>query len=566
VSEIGSCAFAESGSSDTPLEGLTICGYTGSEAEEYANDKGIPFQSLGVCISRDGSSLPYTDLNVNAWYMPSVRKVIEKGLMTGTSATTFGPDKNITRAMFAAILYRLEGRPAVSYSEIFSDVPDGEYYSLAVTWASENGIIAGTGSGKFSPDDNITRAQMAAIMYRYATYKGSDIGEYAPIYNYPDMPDVRPFARRPLKWAVYFKVLTGKNKSGTYYLCPNNDATRAECAAIIVRYTENIQVSGTTVNVTDCGAVANDGEDDTAAFGRAIEKLFTTGSDLDTVYVPSGTFNIDLTNSKVGIYLKSNARLIMNSSAILKVNGTSREDYQVIKASNMNNVIISGGTLIGERYIHEGTSGEGGMGINLYDSTNVTIADMTITKNWADGIYLGSVNDDDTLYGCDNITIDNCRLQDNRRTNVSIVDADNVTINDCIMHSSDGVAPQCNINIEPDDNGAAEMKDRAVQSDQVCKNITIQYSTIYGETNSYSGQYFCFRSQYAPTNVNYITSDNLKVRHCAIHGDCGNYSTTNASIYDTDFYGEDGTFYDGHSTDLSGCTFHDNYCKYTIYW
>ncbi|MCI2048158.1 MAG: S-layer homology domain-containing protein [Lachnospiraceae bacterium] len=575
VSEIGSNAFAESGSSDTPLEGLTICGYTGSEAEEYANDKGIPFQSLGVYISRDRSSLPYTDLNENAWYMPSVRKVVEKGLMTGTTPTTFGPDKSITRAMFAAILYRLEGRPDVSYSEIFSDVPDGKYYSLAVTWASKNGIIAGTGSGKFSPDSNITRAQMAAIMYRYATYKESDIGEYAPIYNYPDMTDVRPFVKRPLRWAVYFKVLTGKKQSGTYYLCPNNDATRAECAAIIVRYTENIQVSGTTINVTDSpyNAVANDDKDDTDAIRRAINSL-NISSGQDTVYIPSGTFNISLSDNggKTGIFLRTGARLIMNSSTILKVSGSSKDDYQVLRVSGgIDNVIISGGTLIGERYIHEGTSGEGGMGVNIYDSTNVTIADMTITKNWGDGIFVGSVSDGDTMYGCDGITIDNCKLEDNRRSNISIVDGDNVTINDCTMtcmiNTSESVAPRCNINIEPNDTGEEDLSLRTVPSDQVCNNITIQYTTIYGDVGHTDGQFFCFRSQHNPDNVDYITSKNLQVRHCSIHGDSGTYSTLNSTISDTNFYNKGGKLiYRPGQTEITHCNFNDGYGQEEAAW
>ena len=127
----------------------------------------------------------FTDVASDAWYYDAVAYVYENGLMNGTSLTTFGPDVNITRGMIVTILYRLDGEPAASVSN-FTDVPANAYYTDAVAWAAENGIVKGYDDGAFGPDDDVTMEQFAAILYRYAAYKGYDVSRLRkpePVYR-----------------------------------------------------------------------------------------------------------------------------------------------------------------------------------------------------------------------------------------------------------------------------------------------------------------------------------------------------------------------------------------------
>jgi hypothetical protein len=183
----------------------------------------------------------FTDLKENAWYISAVSFVFEKGLMTGTSSTTFAPNANITRGQFATILYRMNGSPSVTKTAPFTDLVSGKYYVTPVTWAYANGIIAGYRNSdgtctKFGPENNITREQMAAIMYRYAVFKGYDTTSTTDISGFPDVSQVSGFSQTPFKWAVANSIISGKKISGTSYLSPKGKATRAECAAIIMRF------------------------------------------------------------------------------------------------------------------------------------------------------------------------------------------------------------------------------------------------------------------------------------------------------------------------------------------
>jgi hypothetical protein len=139
--------------------------------------------SFGDCVFADKGT-PFTDLGSSAWVNTAVSYVYGKGLMKGTSDTTFNPTGTLTRGMFAAILYRTAGSPSVTYTQKFSDVPSGKYYSLAVTWASNSGLISGYGdTGRFGPNNNITRAQIAKILYLYAKSKGYDLTADADLFR-----------------------------------------------------------------------------------------------------------------------------------------------------------------------------------------------------------------------------------------------------------------------------------------------------------------------------------------------------------------------------------------------
>lgn len=128
-------------------------------------------------------NLPFTDMNTSDWYYDAVQYAYEKGMMNDTSATTFSPNDTTTRGMIVTILHRMEGTPA-AVGTTFTDVPTGQWYSDAVSWASANGIVGGYGNGLFGPGDPITREQMAAILNRYSQHKGYDTGASGSIAGF----------------------------------------------------------------------------------------------------------------------------------------------------------------------------------------------------------------------------------------------------------------------------------------------------------------------------------------------------------------------------------------------
>lgn len=175
--------------------------------------------------------IPFTDLTQD-WYQESVAYVYRNNLMYGTTNTTFSPDANLTRAMFAAMLYRLAGSPRVVGTCSFPDVPSTAYYLDAVIWGEKNRVIYGEG-GKFNPDGKITREQMAAMMRRYADFCELKTDARADLSGYTDAAAVSSWALNDMKWAVAEHLLYGDTNSR---LNPTNNATRAEAAAILQRF------------------------------------------------------------------------------------------------------------------------------------------------------------------------------------------------------------------------------------------------------------------------------------------------------------------------------------------
>lgn len=177
----------------------------------------------------------FTDVPANAWFYDSVADVSQKELMTGLDGTTFGPAETLGRAQFATILYRMAGSPAVTYTPVFPDVPDGQFYSVPVTWASTLGIVTGyEDSGFFGTSDAINREQLATMLYRYAEKMGLDTSARGDYTVFPDGNQVNGFAEEAMKWAVGKAILTG-NGDGT--LAPQDAVNRAVCAAMISRFT-----------------------------------------------------------------------------------------------------------------------------------------------------------------------------------------------------------------------------------------------------------------------------------------------------------------------------------------
>ena len=181
-----------------------------------------------------GGDNPFTDVKEGDWFYEAVLYVYHRGIMQGTGETAFSPYGDTTRAQLAAILWRLEGSPAPTGGNSFTDVPAGQYYTEAVVWCSGAGLMDGYGGGRFGPLDPITREQLAAALYRYAGYKGWDVsmGGNTNILSYADAFDVSEWAIPAVQWACGAGLMNGTTDGR---LNPQGKATRAELAAMLMR-------------------------------------------------------------------------------------------------------------------------------------------------------------------------------------------------------------------------------------------------------------------------------------------------------------------------------------------
>jgi hypothetical protein len=181
---------------------------------------------------------PYSDVADTDWFYDAVRFATERGLMNGTGDGTFSPGATVTRAMIVTVLYRLEGEPAVSGKLPFPDVKAGEWYSDAILWAFRNEITLGYDDGNFGPDDPLTREQTVVILYRYAKARGLDVGAAAELGKFADAGNVSDWALDALKWAVAEGIIEGRAADR---LAPQGSSTRAEIATILKRFIEGLE-------------------------------------------------------------------------------------------------------------------------------------------------------------------------------------------------------------------------------------------------------------------------------------------------------------------------------------
>ena len=203
----------------------------------YVTDDSAP---VFYTLDESGFSAYHTvldDVSPSDWYYPAVKYVYGRSLMNGVSETVFGPNRNTTRATIVTILWRLDGSPEQSRSSLFSDIPTGQWYTDAVAWALENGIVRGYSDSLFGPNDPITREQLAAILYRYAQYKGYDTAASADLSRYTDLGQLSEWAQEAMAWANSEGIISG---TSAVTLAPKDSATRAQVAALIMRFCENL--------------------------------------------------------------------------------------------------------------------------------------------------------------------------------------------------------------------------------------------------------------------------------------------------------------------------------------
>ena len=193
----------------------------------------MPSGTANVYVRFSGSGLPFADVPSGSWYYDDVAYVYDTGLMTGLTATAFGPNLSTTRGMIVTILWRMENEPAAKHGCPFADVRRGSYYEQAIAWASENGIVTGFDASTFAPDRAITREQLAAILFRFAAYRGMDaVTLRENLSSFQDQAAISAYAVSALNWAVGEGLMQGTGDK----LEPTGNATRAQVAAMLRRF------------------------------------------------------------------------------------------------------------------------------------------------------------------------------------------------------------------------------------------------------------------------------------------------------------------------------------------
>jgi len=197
----------------------------------------LPERSADDNVEANCPSAKFTDVDTSAWYHQSVDYALNKGIMAGMSDTTFEPNSNVTRAQVATMIYALEGRPAVTSIPSFSDVSDSAWYADPVNWCAANGIVAGMGDGSFQPNADVTREQLATMLRSYASYKGKDVSASGDLSTFADADTVSTWATENVAWAVGNGIISGRTGN---LIAPKDTATRAETATMFMQFDKKV--------------------------------------------------------------------------------------------------------------------------------------------------------------------------------------------------------------------------------------------------------------------------------------------------------------------------------------
>lgn len=222
------------------LSDLTVTRPSGNTVKvEHVRGNVFRFAMPGVRVTVDAefvrTTMPFTDVSRGQWFYDAVSFVYWRDLMDGVTSTQFAPDATTTRAMVVQILYRMAGSPTVRGSSPFYDVSNGAWYADAVIWAEANDIVNGMTTTTFAPNTAVTREQLATMLYRYAQYRhyNTSAGANTNILSYYDANRISEYAFSALQWACGEGIVDG---TGTGYLSPQGQATRAQLAAMLMRF------------------------------------------------------------------------------------------------------------------------------------------------------------------------------------------------------------------------------------------------------------------------------------------------------------------------------------------
>lgn len=221
------------------VEAITVLDQGGNKVPVIDNGDGTwsyvqPAGGTTVTVTyRLAADLPFEDVSKDDWFYDHVMYVYQRGLMVGTSETTFSPNAATSRGMISVILWRLAGEPAADNQLSFTDVAVDAYYTEAIRWATSEGIVGGYGNGLFGPEDAITGEQLAVMLYRFAQYMGCDVSASTDLSGYADADEISHYALAAMEWANGEGLLYGMG-DGT--MAPQDTATRAQVDAIIQRF------------------------------------------------------------------------------------------------------------------------------------------------------------------------------------------------------------------------------------------------------------------------------------------------------------------------------------------
>lgn len=254
IVQSGTCALSSGSLADVTAGSEVMAGEDLTAAHRYvvtsdaavlrqAQAGTVAYQGGGTVKSGDGSGtgpsggktgLPFTDVTQDQWFYSAVAFVYEKGYFSGTGATTFAPNDSMNRAMVATVLHRVAGGESVAASELFTDVPAGQWYSQGIAWASAKGVVNGMGDGRYEPDAPVTREQLVTMLYRFEKdYRKVAVPGTGSLNNFIDGAKVSSWAQDAMRWAVGEGLIQGRN---TGHLDPAGTASRAEVATILQRF------------------------------------------------------------------------------------------------------------------------------------------------------------------------------------------------------------------------------------------------------------------------------------------------------------------------------------------
>ena len=210
-----------------------------SGGTRYTPETAAPARGNITLYARwEATGLPYQDISRDAWYFEAVSEATDRGLFQGTSETTFEPESTMNRAMLATVIYRMAGSPAGAAKAPFTDVAAADWFADAVAWAYENGVVKGMSATSFAPLQEITREQLAVMLLRYADLCGYDTSARASLKDFADAAKVSDYAADAMQWAVANGILNGTDGKR---LDPAGSATRAQCAAMLVRFLDKFE-------------------------------------------------------------------------------------------------------------------------------------------------------------------------------------------------------------------------------------------------------------------------------------------------------------------------------------
>ena len=227
------------------LEKLTVTDSKGNEvALTPAGQNRYTFTMPGSNVEIKASFKPaetitFTDVAEGAYYYDAVLWAAEQGITNGTGNGKFSPEAPCTRAQNVTFLWRAAGSPEPKSMNSFSDVSADAYYAKAVAWAAKNAIVDGIGGGRFDPEANVSREQLATILFRYAKTLGLDTEAKADFAGFEDGDKVSSWAADAMSWAVAEGIIAGSKDGGKLYLDPQGDATRAQVALMLMRFLQN---------------------------------------------------------------------------------------------------------------------------------------------------------------------------------------------------------------------------------------------------------------------------------------------------------------------------------------